>query len=360
MTNIKCDICFDKIIKNIISCGTCNFDSSCFNEYMKSGNNKENITHWNNKKKLRCPMYSICKSDFNEDLLFNIKSILKNYVELTRNFEATIATEVIKQKIEIDMSKNNLKNISETIMNEIRNILTNVLSCPECKHPFIDFNACLALTCASCSKHFCGICLNLCKDSQESHKCVSSHTTTFSDEYNTEYGFNNVFFISTPGWIKYVENKKKNAIIKYLLEFKIETLWSNMKQITNALIKEKLLTNKSIDEININIYSYNSLNKIHNLRIPIEFAKICSSKFNIKFEEVILKYSLSIEDKLKIGNLIKTKINSIFPGWMFDKCKVPGESYYAINYPPQLLQLINEIILDYCDLNNIWKKNNLE
>lgn len=358
---MNCSICFCEINKKnrYIKCeiNSCYFDIECIANYFDSANNKSNKDNWIKYKKIKCPT---CTNNLNEDLILDNKTIRKKYINLTHNIEGTIASENTRHEIEITMSKNNSTNISKSILFEIKNnILTNVLSCPNCNQPFIDFSGCLALECAGCDQHFCGLCLKLCKTTQDSHRCVASHTQNYSNDFKLKYEFNEVFFISTIGWQKWIEKIKKEAILKYLLEFKIEIIWTNINDILNTLHSEKLITLSSCIEIENIIYYHDLNNQIHNLRIPIEFTKICSGKFNIKFEEVITKYLLPTQHKIEIGNIIIKEINKIYPNWKFKKFRVPGETYSANNYPPQLLPLISKIIENYCDDNNIWKLLNI-
>jgi len=353
----------DSHIKCKGECEPCNFHSECFKNYIESANTRNNIDHWKKFKKLRCPLFDRCNNDFEEDDILDNNDVRKDYINLTRNIEGTISAEstkaqieLTKQKVEINMSKNNLADISKSILFEIKNdLLTNILYCPECKLPFIDFSGCLALECAGCNQHFCGLCFKSCENGQDSHRCVASHTQNYSNEFKLKYEFNEVFFISAIGWKKWVEKLKKEAILKYLLEFKIEVIWANIYDILNVLKTEELITSISCIEIENIIYYHNENNQIHNLRIPIEFAKICSGKFNIKFEEVISKYALPTEHKMEIGNIIIKEIKIMYPNWKFNKFQVPGETYSANNYPPQLLPLISKIIEDYCNKNKIWE-----
>jgi Mn-dependent DtxR family transcriptional regulator len=106
------------------------------------------------------------------------------------------------------MAQNESINIHDSTMKKIRDILTSTISCPECKHPFIDFSACLALNCCSCNFNFCGICMKK-HNNLDNHDSVLYHMKKFSKEELIKYEFHSQYFITENGWLKWKEKLKR-------------------------------------------------------------------------------------------------------------------------------------------------------
>jgi hypothetical protein len=67
----------------------------------------------------------------------------------------------------------NLRRLNPEIQDLVRHITDNILciKCPLCKHQFLDFEGCFAISCG-CKATFCGYCLKLSKDSKATHEHV--------------------------------------------------------------------------------------------------------------------------------------------------------------------------------------------
>lgn len=75
------------------------------------------------------------------------------------------------------------------VLNEIRKILANTISCPHCRAPFLDFSGCLALTCAGCSKDFCGVCCCQHSSTKDKHEAVRECVERLPQEERTMNDF---------------------------------------------------------------------------------------------------------------------------------------------------------------------------
>ena len=85
--------------------------------------------------------------------------VVKEAVEAEKKrMEAEIAS-IQKMGIEEQTAHFIYKDISENILN---------LRCPRCKHPFLDFDGCFALTC-HCRAAFCAWCLTDCGTDAHAH-----------------------------------------------------------------------------------------------------------------------------------------------------------------------------------------------
>lgn len=351
-----CNICSDYITsEEYISCNNnCKYHTTpCMKEYLSNANKDPKIINdWEKNKKIKCPFHDYeCKEYIEEDSFFN-SSLLKQYVEVTRNIISVISYKEAEEKFECIMKKDNTNNMFETIMKNIREILTNAISCPDCKHPFVEFSGCLALNCESCGCNFCGICMK--KHLHDNgHDSVISHYNTFSIEFKDKYGFHSNYFITTEGWIKWREKIKVDEIMKYLSTVRIDIIWTAMNDIRRTLIEENLISFENVKILEEKIFSHDKLG-IHLVRIPNVFWILYSTKFDMKFEYVITHIILSENMRIDIGKHVIFMIRKKYPAWRDIKHKIPGESFYAVNYPPELLPLIAEAIDEWCIKNNIW------
>lgn len=60
---------------------------------------------------------------------------------------------------------------------------------PHCRAPFLDFSGCLALTCAGCSKDFCGVCCCQHSSTKDKHEAVRECVERLPQEERTMNDF---------------------------------------------------------------------------------------------------------------------------------------------------------------------------
>ena len=243
---------------------------------------------------------------------------------------------------------------STTLISEIKDILTNCISCPYCNQPFIDFSGCLALKCSFCSKQFCGFCMKKHLYNSDTHSNVSEHINALSDTDKNRYGSHSNYFISKSGWIKLSNKIKCDSIIEYLSKIRIDVVWKSLNDIITILKKEELLPINDITNLEEIIYSHDT-HGVHLLRIPIIFWTIYSSKNNCKIEDVIQSIELSVDNRINIGKYVIDRVRSNYPNWKAIKHQIPGETFLAVNYPPELSSIIFSAITEWGILNKHWK-----
>jgi len=230
--------------------------------------------------------------------------------------------------------------------------------CPYYKHVFYDFLGCLALICDNCKKHFCGICLNTShaykiNDNNDAHKAVSNHILKFSQDIIKQYEFHNVYFITSNEWNKWREKIQIDNIIVYLKTIRKEILFECFQQILKIIVDEKLLSLDGIIKLENFIFSHENQG-VHLIRISLIFWTIYSYKYNVSINEAIQMIQLNLQDKLDLGTCIKNKITQLYPTWKAIKTKIPGENYSAINYPPEFLPIIAQVVENWGSSKKIW------
>ena len=347
MTSCQLCLCNFELTDEIIICDNNHlFCISCMEHYLTvSINDKIIIDYFDKHEYLKC---SLCNSSIDEDSILN-STIKKKYIKSTRNISNTL----VAKKTETLMIKSNTS-FSKTLISEIKDILTNCISCPYCNQPFIDFSGCLALICSFCSKQFCGFCMKKHKNNSDSHENVSSHINTLSIKDKEYYGSHSNYFITKKGWFLLSNKIKTEHIIEYLSKIRIDVVWKSLNDIIIILKKENLLPLDNINNLEAIIYSHNT-NGVHLLRIPLVFWTIYSSKHNLKIENVIKTIELSTKNRIDIGKYVIDCVRHNYPNWKAIKHQIPGEDFEAVNYPPELSSIIFNAIIKYGVLNKHWK-----
>lgn len=348
----KCGICLVNFDSEFISCNNNHkFDEECISHYFDTLNSESTLNYWRKHNKIKCVL---CDGFFEEDEFFN-KSICKKYIKTTRQIIIDISSIDTEKRIINEMIKENqtkTTSVSNQIIKEIKDILTNCISCPYCNKAFIDFTGCLALECANCNKEFCGICLKIHENS-DSHKNVLSHTQNFIKEDINIYGVDN-YYMSTSGWELWSDKIKVDAIVQYLSNIRLNILWQATPDIIQVITKENLLKKENIIKLEHIIYSHDNYG-VHLVRLPVIYWNIYSIKYDIKIENIFRDIEIPSEDRISIGIYVLKAVKKEYPNFKQIKHYIPGESFAAINYPPELLYLITKAIEDWGKINERWK-----
>lgn len=329
----------------------------CLAQYLNvtQSNIEKNVCDfWQKTQKIKCPLGE-CSID--EDQIFTKKASL---IKLWTSTVLKIAAVVERQNAIMDAEREALKeaekqkkDLENKIIADITKISNTCIACPYCKLVFYDFTGCLSLTCASCKKVFCGVCLKIHGSSLDAHADVKSHMDTFTPEIIKEYKFNGSYFISMPGWELWKEKLKIDAIMEYLKTIRKEYVRNLIEDVLKHLQKSMLLSPEACKIIYGNVFSY-QLNNVHLIRISTTFWLIYSSKNNMRFEDVVknvkLPFKAITEIELEVIKRIKLKWSS----YVQIKNLVPGENFEATNYPVKSLPVIIDVIEEWGARNNFW------
>lgn len=235
------------------------------------------------------------------------------------------------------------RNLAQRMVTDVREVLTQALSCPHCNVAFLDFSGCLSLSCAACGREFCGVCCRVHKESKDGHECVRNCVAKLPPAEVQRYDFHSTYFISAVGWGRWSERLKVDALLTYFKTLRREVVWESFATVRQALEKEQLLSSESCELLAKRVYSHD-VDAVHLVRIPNTFWLLYSTKKNCKFEDVINTVFLSQAEKLAVGKVILSRVLASYPSWVAVKNTVPGERFEAINYPPEFLPLITKVI----------------
>lgn len=125
-------------------------------------------------------VYPKCKEGFevsechDKTFLMNIAKLayesLENWKESATNLQKQLS---LKEKVEQDVSlTQSLDVIKDCIRKEVE--ASMITACPNCSQAFNGFDGCLSLQCLNCLAFFCGLCLKIAPNSQESHRHITS------------------------------------------------------------------------------------------------------------------------------------------------------------------------------------------
>jgi hypothetical protein len=234
-------------------------------------------------------------------------------------------------------------NLGQRLVADVRDVLTKALSCPHCGAPFLDFSGCLSLTCAACNREFCGVCSRKHSETADGHQAVAGCVKKLSAEQVAEFGFHSSYFITAGGWAKWSDRLKVAAILAFFKTLRRDVVWDTFSQVDAALRKEQLLSEASLQQLATKVYSHD-VDAVHLVRIPNTFWLLYSTKKCRKFEDVVQQVALPQADRLSVGKVILAAIKKAYPSWVQVKNTVPGEQFEAINYPPEFLPLITQVM----------------
>jgi hypothetical protein len=359
-----CEICmcYIEISELSISCSNghrIHFDD-CFKQHLETNSSNPNVVkHWKEHQQLLCPHFaSGCTGHICEDDILLLNSPVRKlfFVTIRCIAESVICSET-KKHIEREALKNSeeLKmNLVDRIVKDIIELVTTVIACPYCKTPFYDFEGCLALTCETCKKNFCGVCLEKHDPEDDDHHLQVISCIQKMPKVDIEfYGFHSNYFIQKDKWGLLCMYFQTNAIIKYLQQLKKEIMWTALNRVTDELKKNNILNNLFIARINNTLYAHEHYN-VHLIRIPVAYWMVHSSIFNISLEETMRTVILDKDVRIVMGKCVLDRIRREHPMWNPIKTKVPGETFEAINYPPEFLPLVYEAIIEWGKKNSRW------
>lgn len=334
----NCVICMDELsselgeIENYISCTSGHaLCIVCFTSYTTNDEFMlKALQSWPIHKCIPCPC---C-----ENLLPTRKEI-KNYEILQLYVDAEIALSAASAEASVEKSQPSSIAVGgnsplHIIYGSINNIADTCKRCPYCNTVFYDFSGCMALSCISCNKHFCGFCLKVHKmdnDVDDDGISIVRRKTASSrcHEYVAEHN-NGSYFMNIEAWHMHIRDTIIfNTIKNYLLTMKKETLYEIMDELFRMINKEVISEPKK-KELNRLLCS-NQSDTMHMLRLPAVFATIYSAKRDMPIEQCIA--ILSSEQKKNMGGHILKKIKDKYRNWRQYTIRVPGEPYNAISYP---------------------------
>lgn len=336
----------------------------CFGSYLRDNisaeRSKKSIEHYSKKGTIPC-IYNDCKGSFDEDDILGLsKETMKEYCKTSKILCSEMA-EMERQNLmnNVIHHQDNNKQIVETIVTKIREILTNCISCPYCGKTFFDFEGCLALNCSYCDNGFCGLCLKK-HDSRDPDSTKSALTHTWVTECSNKlqgevkelYGING-YFMNSAKWPLWKERIQIVAINTYLKTLNKEIVLGNVNYIIAEIQNGKHLTQDGLNSLTNMLFSHD-VDHVYLIRIPVMFWLIYSAKHSMKFEETVKKIVFSPDERKDVGTFIVQSIRKEFPKWKDVKNYVPGESFQAINYPPEFLERISKLIEAWGIKNKKW------
>lgn len=355
---MNCISCYDEI--NASNSISCNSDTPhpicapCFSDYTKNGDLLPKIL--DSMKIDNCIPCVCCEHLYPpRNDIANI-DILKSYFDIELKLEHESARQEIKQEM---IAANSKKNFKDKIYGDICEIASTCKKCPYCLTAFFDFSGCMALHCIACDKHFCGFCLQIHNGddgisvvnretaSTRCHNYVKDHTESLSSRERATMKITSMYFMEFEAWqlhIKYTV--MLDLIKKYLNTIKMKELYPIMNSLLDALLEHDIISYSIREDIKISICSNSddSITTAHRIRIPLIFSIIYSEKTNMRIEDL---RPLTADQKMSMGNAIKSKIEILYPGWEPHKIRVPGETYSAISYPVFMYNDIYGAILSW-------------
>tara|TARA_Y100000389_G_scaffold108231_1_gene105377 strand:- start:972 stop:2039 length:1068 start_codon:yes stop_codon:yes gene_type:complete len=348
-----CCICFCDIEDECFTCdGSDNYCSDCMESYLKSTTIMESnqLGFYEKHNAIKCMM---CDFKLNDNTLLK-SSLNKEYLKIVVN----ISNSIVAKKTEAMMMKanNESNSASQILISEIEKILTNCICCPYCKQVFYDFAGCLALTCSSCNKSFCGACLKPDRSMVDSRTChihVKKCIKTYDHKDQQYFKFHSSYYIEQTGWPKLQEKFKVDSILEYLNTIRFEVLWNAANDILSYLNKNKLLEINNLERLETSIFSHDA-NGVHLIRMPIVFWMIYSVKYDMKVEDVMKTVRFETKDRIDCGKYVIECIRRRYPKWRAIKHKVPGEDFEAVNYSPEISAHIYDAITKWGEFRRFW------
>lgn len=263
------------------------------------------------------------------------------------------------------------------IKGRIDDVCTACISCPHCGAPFMDFSGCLALTCGSCSKEFCGVCLSIrhvesnatiastaaaaaqLVPVRDAHAqvlvCLKKYDPAFLAAYGMRHGD---YFISNAGghnWERWKDRIKAAKVLAYLFTIKKDVLWRVYDQVEQHITANSLLNGGEVEQLKQKVFSHEA-NAQHLIRIPVLFSLLYASKMDCSFGSALAEAERLMTQPVKIalGRDCVARMREVYPSWKPVRVRVPGEDFEAINYPPEALSLITATIDEWGVRAGLW------
>lgn len=324
------------------------------------------VYYYKNNKKIPCPMLGHCNNCISEDEVYDLpKTVTKTFYNACKNLDLEILEKnytdrekkVVENAVNDAIQEQNNQQIVKNVISKIMEILTDAIACPYCKKTFVDFSGCMALTCSACGKGFCGVCMKIHSEQaslKDAHDSVLNCVGSLPQNICQKYGLGG-YFMNGPYWELWKERIKVNGINLYLKTLHKEVVLKNYNSILQEIKKSDLLTQEGIDMLSEMVFSHD-MDSVHLVRIPNVYWLIYSTKHNVKFEDAVNFAILDSDDRKNVGLSIVAEIRKLYPNWKDVKKKVPGETFMAVNYPPEFMGIIAKVIEDWGIEKDRWNK----
>lgn len=317
----------------------------CFPQFLSSvSQDREAVDVFEKTQTIRCPSHHEgCSGVVTLEAASRGGPVaLKCFVNCTQTVACSVERRATVAHVERESMKASSEanaNLAQRMMGDVRDVLTKAISCPHCSAPFLDFSGCLALSCGGCSREFCGVCCKVHPRTPDGHAAVTECVGRLSSAEQKSYDFHSVYFISSTGWKRWSERLKTAAVLAYFQTLRRDLVWDAYAHIDESLKREDLLSAESRLELATKVYSHD-VGAVHLVRIPITFWLLYSAKKNVTFEEAVRAVALPQQAKITLGKTILNKVQTLYPSWVKVKSPVPGETFDALNYPPEFMPLI--------------------
>lgn len=317
----------------------------CFPQFLLSvSQEREAVDHFEKTQTIRCPSHQAgCAGCITLEAAARGGPVaLKCFVNCSQTVACSVERRATVAHVERESMKASAEansNLASRMMGEVRDVLTRAISCPHCQAPFLDFSGCLALTCGGCSREFCGVCCRKHARTADGHQAVTECVGRLSAAEQKTYDFHSVYFISAAGWKRWSERLKIAAVLAYFQTLRRDLVWDAFGHIDEAMKREDLVSAEGRLELATKVYSHD-VGAVHLVRIPITFWLLYSAKKGVTFEAAVAAVSLPQQAKISLGKVILTKVQKLYPSWVKVKSPVPGETFDALNYPPEFMPLI--------------------
>lgn len=321
---------------------------------------KTMLEHWKASKMIHCAMLHSCQGHIErKDILGLSADVSGKCLDLCcRLAERETFEETAKNKSS-DASAPVPTQVAEHLLSKVKDLMT--MSCPHCGTSFNDFDGCMLLHCANpaCQKPFCGLCCKTHRGNfSDPHEMVSQCASALPVEVRQQYRIDG-FFMHSDSWPAWKERLQVERIIGYLQTLRYDIVWDSFARIQDDLLKGKLMSREGVERMRAAVFSH-SLGSLFLVRIPNVFWLIYSSRRDITFEEACQRRPLSPDERKEVGLRIVQAIRVKYPSWRDIKCRVPGEHFDAINYPPELLPLIATEIDKWGTAHGVWTEGDYD
>lgn len=335
------------------------------------------LRQWKESKTLPCPHATsdapccLAASSF-----FQLRDpgVAQTMADLSASLTSTIAQQdVMTRMIKTDGGSeeggakeggSEQERLVEHIKGRIDDTCTSCISCPHCQAPFMDFSGCMALTCSACNKEFCGVCLSAKHVDKgapvtDAHAqvlvCLRKYDAAFLSEYGMRQGD---YFISNAGganWERWKDRIKASKLLAYLFTIKKDVLWRVYDAVEKHLVANQLLNADEVSQLRNKVFSHEA-NAQHLVRIPVLFALLYASKQDCSFAYALdaANDMMDQPSKMELGRRCVERMREVYPSWQAVRVRVPGETFEAINYPPEALSLITAVIDEWGVRKGFW------